>query len=119
MTEILSQGIGVARPDGSTIDASNLHTLLENLQELSRKVRFIALDLSRVSFVDPSLLEPIMSTLRSIHAHGGELTACSLSEQVHGLAVLAKLDRIVPIVSTLQDAESIFLSKAGDPPSEN
>lgn len=87
-----------------TLDASNEKRFKTEVVSRLEPGSKTILDLSGVDFVDSSGLGAILSCYRHLHAGGGDLKLCGLSEQVRALFELVRVHRIFDICITCDDA---------------
>ncbi|MEN0085399.1 MAG: STAS domain-containing protein [Leifsonia sp.] len=100
------------RPDGVAVLAAegriNLVTATAVRREIQRVVdeghTRLALDLSRVEFIDSSGLGALVSGLKTARTAGGDLRLVAASEQVAGVLRLTNLDRILRVYPGPDDA---------------
>ncbi|MDN4597743.1 STAS domain-containing protein [Leifsonia virtsii] len=100
------------RPDGVAVLAAegriNLVTATAVRREVQRVVdeghTRLALDLSRVEFIDSSGLGALVSGLKTARTAGGDLRLVAASEQVAGVLRLTNLDRILRVYPGPDDA---------------
>ncbi|MCA3005031.1 MAG: STAS domain-containing protein [Planctomycetaceae bacterium] len=64
----------------------------------------VVVDLSGVPYMDSSGLATLIAAMLAAKKSHGEFAVCGLSERVRTIVQLAKLDRILPIVASLEDA---------------
>lgn len=88
-------GVVVAAPKPQMLDASNKDRFKLALEEIASGTARIAIDLSRVRFVDSSGLGVIMTSLKKLRASGGEMVVCSIAKPVKLLFDIVRLDRIM------------------------
>lgn len=100
------------RPDGVAVLVAegriNLVTATAVRREVQRVVdeghTRLALDLSRVEFIDSSGLGALVSGLKTARTAGGDLRLVAASEQVAGVLRLTNLDRILRVFPGPDDA---------------
>ena len=73
--------------------------------------RQIVLDLSLVSFVDSTGLGAIVSSLKRLDGNG-VMVICCACEMVRDVFRLTRMDRVFPIVRTLEEAQVLAAEKA-------
>ncbi|KAI9133609.1 STAS domain-containing protein [Acaryochloris sp. CCMEE 5410] len=77
------------------ISTSELRTEVNDA--LADGVKTILIDLKDVTFMNSSAIGALVATLKSVRGEGGTLALCSLSDQVHLIFELTKMDRIFDI----------------------
>lgn len=100
------------RPDGVAVLVAegriNLVTATAVRREVQRVVdeghARLALDLSRVEFIDSSGLGALVSGLKTARTAGGDLRLVAATEQVAGVLRLTNLDRILRVYPRPDDA---------------
>lgn len=100
------------RPDGVAVLVAegriNLVTATAVRREVQRVVdeghARLALDLSRVEFIDSSGLGALVSGLKTARTAGGDLRLVAATEQVAGVLRLTNLDRILRVYPGPDDA---------------
>ena len=100
------------RPDGAQILALQASKLdMSNAAEFKRAIAphlkagdRIVIDMTAVDFVDSSGLGAIISCLRDLSARGGDLALCAVQRRVNALFSLVRLQRIVGIFDTADEA---------------
>jgi anti-sigma B factor antagonist len=78
--------------------------------------RYLVIDLSGVEFIDSLGLGVVVSGLKRVRAHGGELRVAGLAPRVRALFDLTRLDEIIGIYDTVDAAieEPIVAEGDGD-----
>ena len=85
------------------VDAANAAALRESLVELTAYGKVI-LDFSGVPFIDSAGLGCLIAGARRVHAVDGEIVLCSARRAVHRLLHTVGMDRVLPIVETMDEA---------------
>ncbi len=90
------------------LDASNTEEFKKCFASIAEKNKNILLELSRVNFVDSSGCGSLLSCLRKVKSSGGELKVCGVQEAVRTLFELVRMDRIIDIFDSKQEAVKAF-----------
>ncbi len=101
-------GVTVVRLVGEHLDASNSGDFKAEAMPVLAGQRQVVLDLSAVEFVDSSGLGAILSCLRMLNAHQGDLKLCGMAKPVRVLFELVRMHRIFDIFETLDEAIASF-----------
>ena len=86
--------------------------IVGNRQEFKREVLLalhagtprIVIDFSRTTFIDSSGLGVLITISKEIRAAGADLRLAALSEELHGLLALTRLDTFFRIAHDLEEA---------------
>ena len=108
-----SQGVVIADIPVNDLDASNAGDLKSAMGQILENNSRVALDLSRIQFVDSSGLGAILSCLRQATARGGDLKLCCMTKQVRAAFELVRMHRIFDIAETREAAVSAFNTSDG------
>jgi anti-anti-sigma factor len=68
----------------------------------------IVLDLTRVTFIDSSGLGSFLSCLRKVNTRSGDVKLCCLSERVRAVVELVRMQKMLDIFATRDDAVHAF-----------
>ena len=90
------------------LDAGNVMEFKTEIAPILDKCDFVVFDMSRVKFIDSSGIGAILSCLRKLHNQGGALNMYGVREQVVQLFKLVRIDRIIEIHPTKQEAMKAF-----------
>jgi len=90
------------------LDASNVGEFKRDIAPVLEANTQLALDLSRLRFVDSSGLGAFLSCLRQVNAKGGDLKLCGMSKPVRTVFELVRLHRIFDILGTTEEAVRAF-----------
>lgn len=93
------------------LDAGNADDLRQEMTAVLADCRKLVLDLGRVEFVDSRGCGAILSCLKQIAAHQGDLKLCNVHPYVRTVFDLIRLHRICEIVATRDDAIRSFQGK--------
>ena len=69
----------------------------------------IVVDLSRVTFMDPTALGPLVGAVKKVRARGGTLSVVGASDRVARLLRITELESVVPLWPAPGDAGSIVI----------
>ena len=90
------------------LDAGNVAALKRDVAPVLEAHTKVLLDLSGMRFLDSSGLGFFLSCLRKVMAKGGDLKLCGMSEQVRAVFELLRMQRILEIYDTREDALRAF-----------
>ena len=90
------------------LDAANSADFKRDIGPLLDSTTKLALDLSHLRFVDSSGLGAFISCLRRLNAKGGDLKLYGMSKQVRAVFELVRMDRILDIFATKDEAMVAF-----------
>jgi anti-sigma B factor antagonist len=94
----------VVRPAGR-VDADAAPDLKQRLREIANEgTVHVIVDLKEVSFIDSSGLSALVSGLKALREHAGELSLCQPQPQALKALRLTLLDRVFPIFPSLEQA---------------
>ncbi len=101
----------IVRPVEQALDAYAATGFREHMTaNIQKGVRQVVLDLGAVQFLDSTGLGAIVSTLKRLDGDG-VMVICNAGEMVMDVFRLTRMDRVFPIVRTLDEA----LAVARDP----
>ena len=108
ITSTQQDGVCLISISGS-IDSSSSTEAGKFLDEQIAKgdVRLVA-DLSQVNYMSSSGLRVLVSTLKSVRQHHGDLYLAGLQENIHQLLELAGFTSIFKIYTTAEEAVAAF-----------
>jgi anti-anti-sigma factor len=89
---------------GGEIDLYAAAPLAEALDAAAQRSEFIVIDLTTVRFFDSSALGVLLQTRRKVLGLGGSLVLVASGGEAPRVFRLAGLDRILPLVETLDEA---------------
>jgi anti-sigma B factor antagonist len=102
---ILAESTVLLVPSVSIYDANAASELKKTASNtLSRKIRNVVLDLSKVKYMDSFGLASVLSILKSCKEVGGLLVLLSPNSTVLQLIQLTKLTNILSVVDTTEEA---------------
>jgi anti-sigma B factor antagonist len=90
------------------LDASNAGELKRDIAALLDAHTHVVFDLVRLRFVDSSGLGSFLSCLRKLNAKGGDLKLCRVARPVRTVFELVRLQRVLDIYDTRDDAVAAF-----------
>jgi anti-sigma B factor antagonist len=100
--------VAVAAMPVEELDAGNVAEFKRDIAPLLEAHANLALDLSRLRFVDSSGLGAFISCLRKLNAKGGDLKLCGMTKQVRAVFELVRMHRVFDILATKEDAVRAF-----------
>ncbi len=100
--------VDVVRPRVSALDADNAKAFSQGVASQLQGDRSLIVDLSEIDFIDSAGLGVILSCLRRKNADGGTFALCSMSRQVASTFRLVRMDRIIDVFDTRDDAVQIL-----------
>lgn len=96
--------VAVVACQGS-LDASTIAGFKERTQALlDQDVRYIVLDASQLTFIDSMGLGVIISLLRKVKAHGGDVKVAAPTPDVRSIFEITRLNRLFDVCTTRDDA---------------
>jgi anti-sigma B factor antagonist len=90
------------------LDASNSAEFKRDIAPVLEANAKVALDLSRLRFIDSSGLGSFLSCLRKVNAKGGDLKLFQVARQVRTIIELVRLNRMMDILDTRDAAVRAF-----------
>lgn len=100
--------VAVAVVPVEELDAGNAEEFKRDVAPLLAANANVALDLTRLRFVDSSGLGAFISCLRKLNAKGGDLKLYGMSKQVRAVFELVRMHRVFDIVGNREDAIRAF-----------
>ena len=100
--------VAVAAVPVEELDASNAGEFKRDVAPVLDANVKLVLDLSRLRFIDSSGLGAFLSCLRRLSAKGGDLKLSGMSKQVRAVFELVRMNRIVEIYGTREEAVRAF-----------
>ena len=94
-------------PD-ETLTAGNVRSFKTEMEAFMTPNAEIILDLSHLRFIDSSGIGSIISVMKKIESSGGKLKLCSLSKTVNSVFDLVKINLLVDICETREDAVKLL-----------
>lgn len=94
------------------LNQNNTNQLLKKVNDLlSKQINIILIDMKDVSFMTSSGIGALVAALKAVHAVGGELYICSLSEQAKTIFNLTKMGQIFKPLENRQEFEDKVLAQ--------
>lgn len=88
------------------LDGISANTLRNEISDLIAKgVKTILIDLQNVTFMNSSAIGALVATFKTVQLEGGNLSLCSLTDQVHLIFELTKMDQIFDIYADRHEFE--------------
>jgi anti-sigma B factor antagonist len=104
------EGLQILEIEGD-VDLASSPELREILHDLAReKPSALALDFSRVSYIDSSGLATIVEYVRKAQSYDGKLAVIGANERVRTVFELVRLDEFLPLHPSLADARAAWAS---------
>jgi anti-sigma B factor antagonist len=100
--------VRVVTPQSEHLDFENVGDFRRQMDEIVAEVNRVVLDMGNLEFVDSSGLGAILSLLRRLSAEGGDLRIAGVSPTVAALLQLVRLDQIIEVYETSQEAAQSF-----------
>ncbi|HUY90491.1 MAG TPA: STAS domain-containing protein [Pirellulales bacterium] len=105
-----TQDVAVVAMPVEELDAANTAEFKRDMTPVLDAHAKVVLDLSKLRFVDSSGLGAFISCLRRLNEKRGELKLCGVSKQVRSAFALVRMDRILDIYGTRDEATRAFLA---------
>jgi anti-sigma B factor antagonist len=93
----------ILRPEAEYLDAGNEGEFRQQVKTHMRPGSSVALDMSRIKFIDSSGLGALLSCLREANGSGVGMKLFSLTEPVAGTLRLVRLHRVFHILNNLEE----------------
>lgn len=103
----------VIRVLADALDAGNVMEFKTEISPLLEASNKVALDMSRVKFMDSSGVGAMLSCLRTLHARNGEIRLFNVKDQLIHLFKLVRLDRVIDIHESRKAALKAFREQTG------
>lgn len=101
--------VAMVTPVAEYLDASNYQDFKNSIEPTLEAERKVLVVISKLRFVDSSGLGAILSCLRKLTAHGGDLKLlCEKSKPVRMFFELVRMNQIIDIVNTKEEALAAF-----------
>jgi anti-sigma B factor antagonist len=98
----------VVAVDADNLDAATSRAFKEQIAMVLETERKVALDLSRLQFVDSSGLGVMLSCLRTLNGRGGDLRLFGMTRPVRALFELVRMHRVFEIYHSRDEAVRSF-----------
>jgi anti-sigma B factor antagonist len=102
----------VVTPLDEALDAQSAKDFRREMEESLDATGLLLLDFHRVRFVDSSGLGAILACLRRMEGGGGGLKLCGLRPEVRAAVELVRMDRLVDIHGSRDEAVAAFRNEA-------
>ncbi|HHV71846.1 MAG TPA: STAS domain-containing protein [Clostridia bacterium] len=73
---------------------------------MDEEIKMLVLDLGGVPFMDSAGIGVIVSLLKEMHVRGGKIALAGIQPNVGKVFWITKLDKVLPIYETREEAES-------------
>ena len=94
----------ILKPEGD-IDLGRSPTLRNDIRKaIEEKPRRLVVDLSGVSYMDSSGVATLVEAMQLARKASTKLVLCSLTDRVHSIFEIARLDQFFTITTTLDEA---------------
>jgi anti-sigma B factor antagonist len=103
--------VAVVALHAEQLDATNADDFVHEIEPILREHNKVVLDLGRVNFVDSRGCGAILSCLRRLTEHQGDLKLCKVNRPVRIVFDLIRLHKICTITDTKDQAVSAFAKK--------
>lgn len=109
ITTTIENGVLTALIEGR-LDAHTVDRYIEAVVDaIGSDTPDVALDMSRVQFMDSSALAAMVRTLKRCMGHGGSVVLAAVPEPVRMILELTRLDDIFPQVDSLDEAATALV----------
>ena len=89
----------------SRVDVSNTRDLVQPVrQAIQEGQRKIALDFTGTQSVDSTALGALVQVFKMLRSEGGDLMLCCVSDAVHRVFSITRLDQVFTLCSSREDA---------------
>ena len=102
--------IMVVAVPGETLDAGNTQEFKSAVGPVLEAHKQVIFDLSGLAFVDSSGCGALLSCLRKVKGHDGDLKLCRISKQIRDLFNVIRMDQVFQIFETREEAVKSFAS---------
>ncbi|MFW5870722.1 MAG: STAS domain-containing protein [Candidatus Sumerlaeota bacterium] len=100
--------ISIITIEDESLEAMNSQEFKEEMSKILPDCRKVVLNLAHTDFVDSSGCGALLSCLRQLNAAGGDLKLCNVQRPVRTLFELVRMDRIVEIHNSCEEAVDSF-----------
>lgn len=94
------------------LDAGNSPAFKREMIPVLEAYSKVVIDLKGLQFTDSSGLGAFLSCLKKLNSKGGDLKLCGVEKQVRAIFELVRMDRILEIVETREEAVRAFQGAA-------
>lgn len=107
--EVMNEaGVSVVRLASHHLDFENVVEFRRAMDEILGEADEVVIDMSSLEFVDSSGLGAILSAVRRLSSRGGDLRLAGVTPSVAALLQLVRLDQIIQIYETSDEAVRSF-----------
>ncbi len=92
----------------TVLDASNADELRQRLSAVERAHSRLVFDMSRVEFLDSSIIGALVGLLRRARAAGGDVKLAALHPDIEMIFELTRLQRVFRILPSIEEAVQDF-----------
>ncbi len=104
-----SGGIAVVSwAEASTLDASNVTELRQRVEEIERDHSRMVFDMSRVEFIDSSVIGALVGFMRKARAAGGDVKLAVLTPDIETIFELTRLHKVFQMHGSVDEAVRSF-----------
>lgn len=100
--------VAIVSLPGDVLDASNTQEFKQNIEPILESNSRVVLDMTEMRFIDSSGCGALLSCLRKLKTRGGDLRLLHVSKIVRGAFKLIRLDQILGIHDSREDALKAF-----------
>ena len=104
----VADGVLLLELDEKVLDARNAKAFRGEVENALNSHRHVVLDMGALTFMDSSGLGALLSCLRQVTGHGGDMKVCSLTPQVRAIFQLVRMHRLFDIYNTREEALKAF-----------
>jgi anti-sigma B factor antagonist len=98
------EGVCVVRIPEDALNAANSSQFKREIRDTLEAFDTVVFDLGSIQFLDSSGCGALLSCLRHVSGKSGELRLCSVQKPVMTLFRLVRIDWIIPIYDTREEA---------------
>lgn len=105
MKEVVKVGdVAIVELEEDRLDGAAVPSFRKGMEAVRGACPRIVLDLGAVSFLDSSGLASVLACFRAARAEGGDLRLCGLTRPVRALFDLVRMDQVIPVHATREEA---------------
>ncbi len=98
----------VSWAEASALDASNVTELRQRVEEIGRDHPRMVFDMSRVEFIDSSVIGALVGFMREARAGGGDVKLATLTPDIETIFELTRLHKVFQIHDSVDEAVRSF-----------
>ena len=103
--EVVKVGdVAIVELEEDRLDGAAVPSFRKGMEAVRGACPRIVLDLGAVSFLDSSGLASVLACFRAARAEGGDLRLCGLTRPVRALFDLVRMDQVIPVHATREEA---------------